>query len=185
MADEPHYFIGIPIPSEVSEVLADWQNEVEPFVKYKKWVHMDDFHVTIKFLGAVSSSQVRQVEELMKDLKDYSPFELALNGINFFGKEDQPRVMYGLIEKEENLLSIKNLMETKLKKLGFEEDKRRFRPHVTLAKKWEKDKLQLSLEALNQKLDQTSSSFKVNCINLYRVHPERERKYEVVKTYPI
>ncbi|WP_369404903.1 2'-5' RNA ligase family protein [Piscibacillus salipiscarius] len=54
--------------------------------------------------------------------------------------------------------------------------KRPYRPHITLAKKWGKGKLHLSKEALENKLDDPKSfSFDVRHVNLYRVHPDREK----------
>ncbi|WP_279401582.1 RNA 2',3'-cyclic phosphodiesterase [Piscibacillus salipiscarius] len=98
--------MGFSVPQEYKEFLVKWQEALKPFVDYHKWVHGDDFHVTLRFLGAVKPKTLHQLKRLLSTLKS-APLELQMNGLNFFGKEEQPRVMYAEIERDQEVLDFK------------------------------------------------------------------------------
>ncbi|WMT42096.1 2'-5' RNA ligase family protein [Paenibacillus sp. D2_2] len=47
-------FIAIPIPSAVKQVIADWCEEQRDQLSFRKWVHQEDYHITVQFLGDTS-----------------------------------------------------------------------------------------------------------------------------------
>lgn len=185
MPDDPHYFIGFPVPQEYKEYLAKWQEALKPFVDYRKWVHGQDFHITVRFLGGVNAKKLSDIKRLLKNIEQ-SPLHLKMSGLNFFGKEDQPRVMYAEIERNQEVLDFKQQVDDYLETIEIEKEKRPYRPHITIAKKWGKGKLHLSKEALENKLEEPRTfSFGVEQLNLYRIHPSREQKYEVIETFEL
>ncbi|TFB25096.1 RNA 2',3'-cyclic phosphodiesterase [Filobacillus milosensis] len=183
MPDDVHYFIGFPVPQERREILSEWQKILEHYVDYRKWVHMDDFHITIRFLGALSKSQLRELKRKLVTV-ECAAFDISVEGINFFGKEDQPRVMYAEINRSEQILSIKAQVDDLLNQLKFDEESRPYRPHITLAKKWDKGKLHMSKDALENKIDDEKYfKFHIDRFNIYRVNPDRKQKYEVIASF--
>ncbi|SEQ36617.1 RNA 2',3'-cyclic phosphodiesterase [Piscibacillus halophilus] len=185
MSDDAHYFIGIPIQEEYREWLVKWQETLKSFVDYRKWVHQNDFHITLRFLGGVPPEKLDRIKEELDSIKG-TPLHLKVNGLNFFGKEDQPRVMYAEIERDEKILEFKTEIDEHLSALDIEREKRPYRPHITLAKKWAKGKLHLSKEALEHKIEgQKIFNLDVHQFNLYRVHPDREQKYHIIESYDL
>lgn len=186
MPGDPHYFIGIPVPEDIANKLIEWQEILDPFVSYHQWVHKDDFHITLKFLGAVSSSQLEKVKNQLAHLPKIKKDLIQINGVNFFGKEEQPRVMYAEVINNEMLTKLHKEIEVRMVELGFQKEFRPYRPHITLAKKWVKGKLYTSIDVLDLKLDEYGfPNYEVNEFHLYRVHPNQLPKYEIVHTFTI
>ncbi|RPF55300.1 RNA 2',3'-cyclic phosphodiesterase [Aquisalibacillus elongatus] len=186
MPDDAHYFIGIDVPDEYKEFLSKWQESLEPFVDYRKWVNMDDFHVTFRFLGGLANQELAQLKNKLTNLVG-KPFQVEVKGIDFFGKEDQPRVMYAEVERNEAIFDLKQSVDDLLLDLGIEPEKRPYRPHITLAKKWRKGKLQIPKDVLERKIleQHHEFDFHISSIQLFQVHPDRVKKYEVIDTFSL
>ncbi|MGM8215666.1 RNA 2',3'-cyclic phosphodiesterase [Bacillaceae bacterium W0354] len=186
MPGDPHYFIGIPVPEDIANVLIEWQDILDPFVNYRKWIHKDDFHITLKFLGGVSKERLELVKDQLTTLNKVNLEPININGVNFFGKEEQPRVMYAEVKECDMLSQLKLAIEDRMERIQFLKDQRPYRPHITLAKKWTKGKLYTSIDILDAKLDEYSSpQFNADVFHLYRVYPEQIPKYKVVETFTI
>ncbi|MFC0015578.1 MULTISPECIES: RNA 2',3'-cyclic phosphodiesterase [Allobacillus] len=185
LPEDPHYFIGFPVSTLVEEQLEKWQEILSPFVNYRKWLNPEDFHITLKFLGSVSNEQLWQVKERLANISIPHDLMLHITGVNFFGKEDQPRVMYADIAPTESLLALQKVVEHEMVSLGFDVERRPYRPHITLAKKWLKDKKYFSADRLTEKLDMEKSiDFPVNQLILYTVKRGQNKSYEPVAVYP-
>ncbi|WP_027964205.1 RNA 2',3'-cyclic phosphodiesterase [Halalkalibacillus halophilus] len=183
MADDAHYFIGVPIPSDRAKKLRHWQQAVKPFVHYKTWIHGEDFHITLKFLGSVSEEKLEEIKYFLGNISNFHSMLLEVDGIDFFGKEKQPRVMYGVVKEHHTLSNLKEFIERECEKIGFGRELRPYKPHITLAKKWEKKQLYISNGQLASKIKvDTNFTFEADSINIYQVHPEKIPKYEVVHT---
>src|SRR5699024_8228630 len=134
MSENPHYFIAIPIPFKMQTKLRLWQDFVKERLRYKHWVHPEDFHITLKFLGPVSSGILSFINELT--ILDRLPaFTLTIGNIGFFGQRSRPRVLWVHVEQTRHLSSLQKLVEKQMVHLGFAKEKRSFRPHITLAKR--------------------------------------------------
>ncbi len=186
LPEDPHYFIGIPAPSFVEEQLAKWQEILSPHVNYKRWMHPEDFHITLKFLGSVTEEKLRVIQEKLAALTVPSALQLQITGVNFFGKEDQPRVMYAEVAPNDALNHLHRVVEEEMEALGFDVERRPYRPHLTLAKKWAKDKLHFGADVLTNHLEMDGPiEYTANEMNLYIVKPTQEKKYDVITTYPL
>ncbi len=100
-----------------------------------KWVNENNLHLTLKFLGETS---VRQTEEIKAKLelisRDFQTFPLILKGLGFFKSKRQPKVLFAQIENANQLKAIALAIDESLLELGFEPEKRKFSPHLTLAR---------------------------------------------------
>ncbi|GEN45954.1 RNA 2',3'-cyclic phosphodiesterase [Alkalibacillus haloalkaliphilus] len=177
-----HYFIGIKVPNRVALTLSQWQQHIKPYVSYRGWVHELDFHLTLKFLGPVSEQSVAQLEEYLQDIT-VPQFDISINGLSYFGKKEQPRVLFAKVQLVEPLSDLKEKVEKAAAALNFDQDKRSYKPHITLAKKW-KDKTVLST-SLNNKINDPINHFRVEEFQLFKIHPQNEPKYEIVKTFTL
>jgi len=99
-----------------------------------KLVTPQNIHITLRFLGDVSSSMVDRIHESMKKV-NFSAFNCDINGLGVFPDLRYPRVVWaGIQEGSDELKDIVDQLEIQLRKLGFRADPKGFSPHLTLAR---------------------------------------------------
>ncbi|UOR11879.1 RNA 2',3'-cyclic phosphodiesterase [Halobacillus amylolyticus] len=174
-----HYFIGVPLQKEKQDEFADLQKILRQEMTYKTWTHPEDFHITLKFLGACTTEQLAAIEKELQKKSWPDPFELELGPAASFGKKDQPRVFHLSVKEASPLARIKKEIEQLCEQVGFEKEDRTYKPHITLAKKWVSGLSPLSAEKVNDHFLKTYS-MDVDRFCLYQIHPQQSPKYEVV-----
>ena len=179
-----HYFIGIPMPEHVRSWLQDWQNELKEDLTYGVWTHKEDFHITLKFMGAVEADKLPLLQQYLEEIT-VSAFDMKVGELGHFGNPRQPRVIWAGAEKTDTLLTLQREVEQQCERIGFPAEKRSYNPHVTLAKKWKGEK-ELS-QKLEEKYDHLNHSDRiiVDHFSLFKIHPKSQPKYEVVQRFPL
>ncbi|WP_037985763.1 RNA 2',3'-cyclic phosphodiesterase [Thalassobacillus devorans] len=178
-----HYFVGVPISEEIREVLMEWQKKLKQLIQYKTWTNPEDFHITLKFLGAVDSENITDVLRMLKeDAQKYpDPFHLKTSDLKFFGQKQKPRVLFMEVEDHPSLKSLKEMVDTRLKAADFRKENRPYRPHITIAKKWKPEQTgAFPLEKL-ETLKETMT-LPVDRFHVFRIDPAKTPKYEIVET---
>ena len=122
-------FVALDFPERIKERLSS----ICCGLPGARWVTPEHMHLTIRFIGEVDSSVFRDVREALADVR-CSPFSLRLEGVGFFPPRGKPRVVWVGIEKSDQLLQLRNRVETVLVKTGLEPEGRKYAPHVTLAR---------------------------------------------------
>ena len=181
-----HYFIAIPIPEDLQHVYNGWQKELRIALPYKKWMHPEDLHITLKFLGEANEGSVTALIKKVSQLSLPKSFIIELGTIGFFGKYDQPRVLWVDVKKRNELLRLQTEIEAALYTIGFEKEKRDYRPHMTLAKKWKG--VSVLADDRRRTLQEKYSlkqRFSVQEITLFRIHPNKTPSYEEVAKFPL
>ncbi|MBS7287379.1 MAG: RNA 2',3'-cyclic phosphodiesterase [Candidatus Freyarchaeota archaeon] len=127
-------FVAVDIQDQrVLEAVRRIQEELSRYVK-AKFVELENFHFTLKFLGEVSEDVVDEVYNAMREL-DFKSFELELRGVGCFPNLRRINVIWvGTREGGEKLTSLANELEKKLRRLGFKPEQRPFTPHATIAR---------------------------------------------------
>ena len=99
-----------------------------------KLVAPENIHITIRFLGDVSSAKIGAIHESMKKV-EFTAFDCDIHCLGVFPHLGYPRVVWAGISKGANeLTKIAGLLETQLSQLGFRADPKGFSPHLTLAR---------------------------------------------------
>ncbi|MEN8179761.1 MAG: RNA 2',3'-cyclic phosphodiesterase [Pseudomonadota bacterium] len=94
--------------------------------------HPDDLHITLVFLGQVDDSQHLCIQQVA-DTIDCSAFTLQLDTI---GHWPRPRILWcGPAEQPDALQTLVKDLQKGLLDCGFEPERRRYSPHVTLHRK--------------------------------------------------
>jgi 2'-5' RNA ligase len=107
------------------------------------WVTEERLHLTIKFLGERSDEEVAPLETaLSKALGAHSVVTLQLGGLGAFPNLRAPRVVWLGVERDPKLELLQHDVERVCGELGYELDGRAFRPHITLGRVKERDRLQ-------------------------------------------
>ncbi|WP_017185887.1 RNA 2',3'-cyclic phosphodiesterase [Alkalibacillus haloalkaliphilus] len=91
--------------------------------------------------------------------------------------------MFAQVQLVEPLSDLKEKVEKAAAVLNFEQEKRSYKPHITLAKKWKGETI-LNTH-LNQKINDPINRFRVEEFQLFKIHPQNEPKYEIVKTFTL
>ncbi|MFO7760491.1 MAG: RNA 2',3'-cyclic phosphodiesterase [Thermodesulfobacteriota bacterium] len=98
-----------------------------------KWVKEEQIHITLKFIGEVDGGLFRDIREELDGIKG-EPFSLRIKGTGCFPPGKKPHVLWAGLEKSEELNQLKARVDNRLKGLGIEPEKRKFSPHITLAR---------------------------------------------------
>lgn len=181
----PHYFIAIPLSSSIRENLEEWQVALKQSLNYRQWVHPDDLHITLKFLGAVPDGKLQFVLDELQLVESFRSFSLRIGSMGTFGHPHQPRVLWAAVKQEHHLISLQAQIEEQMLHVGFAKETRRFRPHVTLAKRWDGPPKEDAVISIRQQYEELSYLLHVNEVVLYRIFPKHTPKYNVIKRYEL
>jgi 2'-5' RNA ligase len=125
----PRLFVALPVPDEIADELAALQSGVPD----ARWQTAGNLHVTLCFCDEVQGAVMRDLEEELGDVEG-PRFSLTLAGVEQFSTGKQPRALVALVEKSEQLDWLQQKVSTVARNCGIEIERRKFRPHVTLAR---------------------------------------------------
>ncbi|TQR18004.1 RNA 2',3'-cyclic phosphodiesterase [Psychrobacillus vulpis] len=169
-----HYFIGIKIPSSIANSIVEAREKTNLHETHKTLPVAEDLHITLVYLGYLDELVINQMIQSLQKI-DWNSFDLLTDGLSHFGNERTPRVVYIALEESEFLLRLQqNVMEA-ISNLVEGLNSNDFKAHITIAKKWKSDALQLTNGFLLEK-----QSFKVNNFTLYKINPNSIPRYEEV-----
>ncbi|HET7626887.1 MAG TPA: RNA 2',3'-cyclic phosphodiesterase [Bacillales bacterium] len=182
MADPvAHYFFAVPVPEPVRSHLHAQSQTLRKHLPYKQWTHRDDYHLTLAFLGAVADNRIETfTHEAAQVAGQSSPFSLAINGIGTFGTRERPRVLWAGVREDERLHVLQKGVAEASKAAGYEPDRRPYRPHITLAKKWN------GTETIDRNVLPNgfhSAPWTVDAFILYRIDRSNFPKYFPLRTF--
>ncbi len=99
-----------------------------------KLVEPQNVHITLRFLGELPRQTLEQVKETILGLK-FRPFECDFTGLGAFPNLNRVNVVWiGIRDGAKELELISENLESGLRNLGFQPDRKGFNPHVTLAR---------------------------------------------------
>lgn len=183
---QPHLFLGVPLSNHVAQCIHEWSQNLSNYLNYNYWTAQEDYHITLKFLGATSSEQLDIIQENVRETaRQYQPFELELQSIGGFGQPDRPRVLWAGVEPNHDLERLAIDVQKACVPADFPVDKRSFRPHITIAKKYRGHK-KVDLNALARKQTEcpaVKKTWEVDRFNIYRVNPRETPRYQIVSTF--
>ena len=128
-------FLSFDLESEtVRKRLASMQRLLVQTGADLKLVEPQNIHITIRFLGDITSSMVEKIFAEMQIIK-FTSFYAQIKGLGAFPNTRYPRVLWaGLTENADQLKTVFNQLEPRLRNLGFTPDRRGFSPHLTIAR---------------------------------------------------
>lgn len=122
-------FVGLELSPEQKEALTLARSGVEG----ARWQSDDQLHLTLAFIGEVPTGTVRQIEGALSAI-ELSSFDLSLEGIDMFGTTYQPKTLWAGVSDEAPLHHLHEKILNALERIDIETDRRRYKPHVTLAR---------------------------------------------------
>lgn len=99
------------------------------------WVHTDNFHLTLKFLGDVDSRFIKSISMKLGHISNkYRVFDVYLESLGCFGTVSRPGTIWIGCKPHLELSGLHNSVNKSLEELGFDSEKRTFLPHITLGR---------------------------------------------------
>jgi RNA 2',3'-cyclic 3'-phosphodiesterase len=129
-------FIAVEIPAEIQHNIykqtASVRKGLETLVR---WVPVENMHLTLKFLGDVSPSNVEFLMQMLRNEAANIPcFNIQLTGLGSFPNLKRPRVIYIGIQAPAALDMLQREIESASRRLGYESEERPFSAHLTLGR---------------------------------------------------
>lgn len=127
-------FIAVELPEPVRQALRREQARFREVCPDAKWTRPEGIHLTLKFLGDISTQQETQVRDALSGMEPFEKFTVRVQGFGFFPGAKRPRIFWVGLEAPPELARLAGKVETALTALGFPPEKRAFKPHLTLAR---------------------------------------------------
>ena len=129
-------FIAVELPDDIKQKIGDFISVIRPKISGVKWVQTVNLHLTLKFLGNVEEDLINNIiNEISEAAQHNSPFNMQLEGFGAFPNLNRPRVFWIDVKHGGNELSkLAASIESKMVKLGFEPESRKFSPHLTVGR---------------------------------------------------
>ena len=124
----PRLFTGLEIPLPLAEELAMMRGGLSG----ARWIDVDDYHLTLRFIGDIDDATADAVDEMLSQIRR-KPFTVTLEGLDCFGG-DKPRAIVAKAQPSAPLVELQAEQERLLRRIGIPPEPRRFTPHITLAR---------------------------------------------------
>jgi RNA 2',3'-cyclic 3'-phosphodiesterase len=123
-------FVALDLPWELRERLRAMTALSIPGAR---WVPPENYHLTLRFIGETPGHLAEEIDHALAALKAPA-FALTLAGLGTFGKAGRDISLWIGVERNPSLDRLRAKIETALQRIGLEPERRRFAPHVTLAR---------------------------------------------------
>ncbi len=130
-------FIAINLSPEIQRNLDEVSDKLKerlPGVPVR-WVPVENIHLTIKFLGDVSVSNLEMLQKILRaEACQHTPFEFSVGNLGAFPSISRPRVIWVGVEAPDELHALQHGIEAETARLGYAREKRPYAPHLTLGR---------------------------------------------------
>lgn len=132
-------FVALDLPAGAKAALAATVGQLQSVIPAGvRWVNPAGIHLTLKFLGDTEAGLVTPLLAALREMAaagDPMPFPLHLDRLGVFPSHREPRVIYAGVGGDlDSLAQAQRRVEQDIARLGFPQEKRPFRPHLTLGR---------------------------------------------------
>jgi len=125
----PRLFTGLEIPAHIGQELSTYRGGLPG----ARWVDPENYHITLRFIGDVDYAMARDVFSILGEGRRRGPFTVTLDQLASFGGE-RPRAVFARAVPTSDLNDLQAEQERLVRRVGLPPEKRKFTPHVTLAR---------------------------------------------------
>ena len=156
-------FIGISLPDYIKQSLSVINLKQPGF----KPVAYNNIHLTLKFIGDADEPLAKEITSALSTITT-PPFKLSIQSVGRFPPRGKPQVFWaGLGDAHPALFQLQAQIEESLQPLGIGPEKRRFHPHITLAR-CRNVSAKKAAVLTDKHRELTSPQFEVKSYKLYR-----------------
>ena len=189
--DQVRLFVACEVPDDVKESIGGVIDELRRRSgSAVRWIRPEGVHVTLKFLGEVPVRKLPAVKLAIQEaVVGHSPFELEFSNIGTFGGREGLRIMWvGIAGDVLRLEALVRAVNAALAVVGFEPERRPFRPHLTLGRVRDEipTRQRAQIEVDVGKLEVPDTSWRTAHVSLMRSRLTAQgASYEVIATFPL
>lgn len=158
-------FISLVIPDFIKVQIFEIINTIDTTgLKVENYAK---FHITLKFLGNVEKELIPNILSVLNNISSkICSFNIEILKFKLIERNFVPSLIILEVSRNSHLLNLHNAINEELINLGFEREKRRFNPHITILR----IKPQHSLEKINKLLNLQNKilEFKADSISLVK-----------------
>lgn len=121
-------FVALPLPDQLRDRLA----ALGEGLPGARWVAPENLHITLRFLGELDGREASDVDAALAGI-DVERFSVSLVGVDCFG-DRKPRSLWVGVESNPALTRLQAKIEKAIQRAGLPPERRKFKPHVTLAR---------------------------------------------------
>lgn len=122
-------FVALAMPAEIARPL----QQLCSGLPGARWCNPAQFHLTLRFIGEVDGRTAHAVAEELSGVA-LPPFELALHGVGTFGDKRKAHSLWAGVRDNPMLERLRDKVENAVTRAGLPAERRKFAPHVTLAR---------------------------------------------------
>ena len=130
-------FIAVEIPPEIYQAIETKMAFLRSALNTSlvRWVPSTNIHLTLKFLGDTSPTNVELLAQMLSvETDQHQVFEIEFGGLGAFPNPKRPRVIWIGIQAPAGLEALQHGIEAASAKLGYPVEKRPFSPHLTIGR---------------------------------------------------
>jgi 2'-5' RNA ligase len=127
-------FIAVCIDSGTLENVLAVTSQLKRRIPGVRWVAKENLHLTVKFLGPIDEAYVEPISRMLEvAIRPFPRFSINAKGLGVFPDFKQPRILWVGLQGIE-MVSLASEIDSTLEALGFEPEKRSFKPHLTIGR---------------------------------------------------
>ncbi len=125
----PRLFLALDLPQEIKQSLL----QLPRAYSGARWQTSAQMHITLVFIGDLDKSRMPELLEILSEI-NAEPLNLALKGVDYFGSNRYPRVLFANVEKNSALEKLQKQVYKAVAAMDIELERKKYIPHVTLAR---------------------------------------------------
>jgi 2'-5' RNA ligase len=122
-------FVALPLAPDLKSRLAGLAGGLPG----ARWVPEDNLHITLRFAGEVDEPTADAIDQALAGIHQPA-FPLTLAGVGLFGQPRGVSTLWVGVERSDALFQLQDRIERAMVRAGLAPERRRFHPHVTLAR---------------------------------------------------
>lgn len=120
--------------NEIVDGIKRVQNALESTGANLKHVEPENIHLTLKFLGEIEQHKADEIAEIIREIS-FEPFSFKVEEVGVFPNLRRTATIWaGITDGVSDLSAVFEEVDSKMGKLGFERERRRFHPHLTISR---------------------------------------------------
>ena len=129
-------FLAFELPLDIRTVVSRVSGEIRESTLDVRWITVDNIHLTVVFIGNIKAGDIPAIGTKIKKIcLDYGPFGVSLKALGCFPNKRNPKVVWlGLDGEMESLSPFRDDLQKELNPFGVKQEKRRFKPHLTIGR---------------------------------------------------
>ena len=161
-------FIAIDVPEDLKPRIISIQKRLES--ADIKLVEPENLHFNIKFLGNTTEDQIPKLTAIIDEVASkFEAFDIEIHGMGAFPSNTYIKILWlGTKEGSNELMGLAEAIDAKTKEIGFNEEERTFKAHLTLGRLRSKRGKEVASSILEENRDVSIGKFRAVSIKLIK-----------------